>query len=144
MLPHMGGSHTVRIRVRTYELDANSHVNHANYHRYGELARADHFEAAGASFGRLLEHGLGFVLLETRARFLRELREGDEVEIDSRLGFGSGKTFTIEHTLTRGDGVVACEITCVLGLLDSGTRRLAADPAGRIRAVATNPGVLGL
>ncbi|MGE3287079.1 MAG: acyl-CoA thioesterase [Pseudonocardia sp.] len=140
----MGARYAVRLRVRSYELDANSHLNHANYHRYGEHARAEHFLAAGASFERLLEHGLGFVLLETHVRFLRELRGGDEVEIDSRVGFGTGKTFTIDHTLTRADGVVACEIACRLGLIDSVARRLVADPAGRLREIATDPAVLGL
>lgn len=140
----MGASHCVRVRVRSYELDANLHLNHAMYHRYGEHARAEHFAAAGTSFERALREGVGFVLLETHARFLRELRGGDEVEVDSRLEFGTGKTFAMEHTITRGDGVVACEITCRMGLLDSATRRLVPDPAGRLRELAASPEVLGL
>ncbi|MGQ0575807.1 MAG: acyl-CoA thioesterase [Pseudonocardia sp.] len=140
----MGARFTVQVRVRSYELDANGHLNHANYHRYGEHARAEHFTAAGCSFHRVLERGMGFVLLETHARFLRELRDGDELEIDSRVEFGTGKTFEIGHTITRADSVVACEITCRLGLIDATARRLVADPAGRLRELATDPGLLGL
>lgn len=140
----MGAQFSVRIAVRSYELDANAHVNHAVYHRYAEHARSEHLAAAGCSFERLAQDGLGYVLLETHARFLRELRAGDEVEIDSRLGFGAGKTFTIDHTMTRADGVVACEVSGRLGLIDAAARRLVPEPAGVLRAVATDLALLGL
>ncbi len=135
---------SVRVQVRSYELDVNGHVNHAVYHAYGEHARSEHLAAAGCSMGRMLESGFGIVLLETHVRFLRELVFADEVDVDSRVEFGDGRAFRIAHTLTRGDGVVAAEITCTMGLLDSAARRLLPDPAGRLRAVATVPGVLGL
>lgn len=134
----------MRIGVRSYEVDMNGHLNHANYHRYGEHARAEHLRAAGCSMQRLVELGSGLVMLETRVRFLRELRHGDEVAVDSRLEPGAGKTFGMEHTITRSDGVVAAEITCLMGLLDAATRRLVVDPVTRLRELATDPGLLGL
>lgn len=143
MLIAMGARFSVRVAVRSYELDANAHVNHAVYHRYAEHARAEHFAAAGCSFARLARDGLGYVLLETHARFLRELRDGDEVEIDSRVEFGEGKTFAMDHTMTRADGVVACEIGCRMGIIDAAARRLVADPAGTLRAIATDAALLG-
>ena len=140
----MGERFSVCIGVRSYEVDSNGHVNHANYHRYGEHARSSHLAAAGCGLHRLVESGLGLVLLETSVRFLRELRDGDQVEIDSRLEFGAGKTFGMAHTIVRGDGVVAAEITCRMGLIDSTARRLVADPRERLRELATDPAVLGL
>lgn len=140
----MGDPFSVRVTVRSYEVDMNGHLNHANYHRYGEHARAEHMRAAGCSMQRMVDQGTGLVLLETHVRFLRELRHGDEVEVDSRLEFGAGKTFEVGHTMTRSDGVPACEITCRLGVIDAVTRRLVTDPAGRLREMATDPGLLGL
>lgn len=134
---------SVRVVVRSYELDMNGHVNHAVYHRYGEHARSELLAAAGCSFGRMVEHGVGIVLLETRVRFLREMRFADEIDIDCRLTFGERRAFTMDHTLRRADGVVAAEIECVMGLLDQGTRKLVADPRGRLRDLATDPAVLG-
>lgn len=139
----MDGQFSVRVVVRSYEVDANRHVNHAIYHHYGEHARTEHLAAAGCSLDRLAAAGMGIVLLETHARFLRELRHGDEVEIDSRLEFGEGKSFGIAHTLRRGDGIVAAEITCRMGLLDAEARRLLAQPRERLRELATEPGLLG-
>lgn len=92
----------------------------------------------------MLEHGLGVVLLETRVRFLRELRYGDQVDVDSRLAFGEGRSFRTDHTLLRSDGVVAAEIECVMCLLDQAQRRLAQDPSRRLREIANTPEVLGL
>lgn len=144
----MAGHYSVRVEVRSYEIDVNGHVNHANYHRYGEHARSEHLRAAACSIDRMIEHGMGIVLLETHARFLRELRHGDRLEVDSRLSFGMGKTFEIAHTLRHcgegdGDAVVAAEITCRMGLLDSAARRLLAEPHARLAAIATAPELLG-
>jgi acyl-CoA thioester hydrolase len=147
---------SVRVNVRSYEIDANGHVNHAVYHQYGEHARTEHLTAAGCSMSRLQEHGLGIVLLETHVRFLRELRHGDLVDVDSRMTFGTGKTFEMAHTIRRcvtdgasgTDGVspetVAAEITCRMGVLDSAIRRLVSEPWARLAEIATVPERLGL
>lgn len=140
----MTGHFSVRVGVRSYEVDVNGHVNHVNYHRYGEHARSEHLSAAGCSMARMIEHGTGIVLLETTVRFLRELRYGDEVDVDSRLSFGAGKTFEIAHTLRRTDGTVAAEISCRMGLLDNAARRLLPEPRARLRELATAPEVLGV
>lgn len=140
----MSGDFSVRIGVRSYEVDVNGHLNHAIYHRYGEHARSEILTAAGCSMPRMLERGVGIVLLETTCRFLRELRYGDELDVDARVGFGEGRTFRIDHTLRRSDGVVAAEISCVMGLLDSAARRLLPDPRERLRTLATAPEVLGI
>jgi acyl-CoA thioester hydrolase len=144
----MGDHFSVRVGVRSYEVDVNGHVNHANYHRYGEHARSEHLGAAGCSMTRMVEHGMGIVLLETHVRFLRELRYGDEVDVDSRLAFGSGKTFEMNHTLRRCGNdaepdVVAAEITCRMGMLDAAARRLLPDPRGQLLRIATDASLLG-
>jgi YbgC/YbaW family acyl-CoA thioester hydrolase len=139
----MAGHFSVRIAVRSYELDVNGHVNHTYYHRYGEHARTEHLRAAGCSLVTLVAHGLGIVMLETRVGFLRELREGDELDVDSRIVFGPGKTFHNAHTLRRTDGVVVAEISCTMGLIDASTRRLVPDPRARLTAMAADVDLLG-
>jgi acyl-CoA thioester hydrolase len=135
----------VRLCVRSYEIDFNGHVNHANYHRYAEHSRMEHLVAAGATVDAMAAHGVGIVLLETHVRFLSELLVREEIEVDSRLGFGEGRTFAMDHTITRvATGAAAAELACRMGMLDLGTRRLVADPAGRLREVATHPDLLGL
>lgn len=135
----MADHFSVRVGVRSYELDLNGHVNHANYHRYGEHARIEHLSAAGCSMATLAANGLGIVMLETHVRFLRELLYGDQCDVDSRLGFGQGRSFEMAHTIRRADGVVAAEISCRMGLLDAVTRRLVAGPRERLLQLATVP-----
>lgn len=129
--------HRETITVRGYETDANRHLNHAEYHRYGEHGREETFRAATVGINALSGDGIGPVILETTARFLAELVVGDEVDVVTTTSFGAGKTFRMDAELVRvRDGVTAATITGVMGLLDHTTRRLVADPYGRLRAIA--------
>lgn len=129
--------HRETITVRGYETDANRHLNHAEYHRYGEHGREETLRAATVGINALSGAGIGPVILETTARFLAELVVGDRVEIVTTTSFGAGKTFRMDAELVRvRDGVTAATITGVMGLLDHHTRRLVADPYGRLRGLA--------
>ncbi|GAA4912005.1 acyl-CoA thioester hydrolase [Actinomycetospora succinea] len=127
------------VTVRGYECDANGHVNHAVYHQYGEHGRTETLRDLGIEIADLTNAGLGPVILETTVRFLAELRAGDEVDVLLDLRFGQGKTFRMDIELRRGD-VVAATITGTMGLLDHTTRRLVADPRGRLQALASPAG----
>ena len=132
--------HRVTITVRGYETDANRHLNHAEYHRYGEHGREESLRAAGIEVAALAAAGLGPVILETTVRFLAELVVGDEVEIVTTTAFGAGKSFRMDTELVRvRDGAVAATLTGVMGILDHATRRLVADPRGRLREVSSDP-----
>jgi acyl-CoA thioester hydrolase len=134
----------VRVRVRSYEIDANGHVNHAVYHQYGEHARMEHLLAAGYNLQVQRDSGTGLVILESHIRYLRELTLGEEVEVTSEIFFGTGKSFRIEHAILRADGEPAAEINAVFGLLDTATRRLVAEPRARLAALLERPGLIGL
>lgn len=140
----MGRPFSVRIAVRSYELDALGHVNQAVYHQYAEYARVELFRAAGCGIDPMVEGGAAPVLLESRISYRRELRSGDEVDVTAEVRFGTGKTFTIDSVLTKADGTVSAEVTCVLGLMDLTRRRLLADPAGHFARMATDPTALGV
>jgi len=47
MLRRCKSQFSVRVTVRSYEIDSNGHVNHAVYHQYGEHARSEQLLAAG-------------------------------------------------------------------------------------------------
>jgi acyl-CoA thioester hydrolase len=121
----------VRIKVRHYELDTLGHLNHAVYHSYGEVARLELLEEAGGLSGGLREENLASVLLESHIIFRREIRGGETVEVTCDVRFGTGKTFSMDSTISKLDGTVAAEITCTMGLMDLGIRKLVADPRGR-------------
>ncbi|MFI0235357.1 acyl-CoA thioesterase [Streptomyces sp. NPDC016845] len=135
---------SVRIEVRGYETDSQGHLNQAVYLQYAEHARWSILRHAGVGQSTLLERGVGPVALETNISYRRELRAGDQVDVDCVFEWGEGKTFRIRQTVRKDDGTVSAEVTSVGGLLDLSERKLVKDPREVFKALATDPGVLGL
>ncbi len=137
-------SFSTRIEVRVSDLDPQLHVTGAAYHQYADHARFACVQAAGVSVEELIAAGFGPVNLETTIKFHRELRGGDAVDVSCVWLWGTGKTYRVEHLLTRADGVHAATVTHVSGLLDLGVRKLVTDPAREWSARAHTPELLGL
>jgi acyl-CoA thioester hydrolase len=129
--------------VRSYELDALGHVNHAVYHQYAEVARMSGFAAAGCDWDGLGGQRAAPVLLSTTVNFRRELRGGEHIEVTCAVKFGTGKTFDIESMIHKADGTVAAEVYCILGVMDLDARRLVADPRGVLEAGGFDAAELG-
>jgi acyl-CoA thioester hydrolase len=132
-----------QLKVRHYELDTLGHLNHAVYHSYAEVARLELLELAGGLSGGMREANLASVLLESHISFRRELRAGDIVEVTCEVKFGSsGKTFRMDSNIYKLDGTLSAEITCTLGLMDLGKRKLVEDPRGRLALAGVDMKVL--
>ncbi|HZO64961.1 MAG: acyl-CoA thioesterase [Kribbellaceae bacterium] len=138
----MGEPFAVPVTVRGYELDTQGHLNQAVYIQYAEYARWEFLRAAGISQEELLGTGVGPVALETTIRYQRELRGGDEVTVSCAFEWTGGKTFRIVQEILMLDGTPAAQITALCGLLDLRERRLVADPAQRLRVLASSPALL--
>lgn len=134
----------VRIDVRVTDLDPQLHVTGPAYMQFADHARFACVQAAGVSVDELLKDGFGPVNLETVIKFQSELRAGDSVDVTCDWIWGTGKTYRVEQTLTRADGVLSATLTYVSGLLDLRTRRMVADPAKEWASRATKPELLGL
>lgn len=134
----------VAVTVRGYETDTQGHLNQSVYLNYAEHARWSLLRAAGISQTALVGGGVGPVALETTLRFRRELLAGDEVTVSCAFEWDTGRTFRIAQTIRTADGTVSAEITALCGLMDLTARTLVTDPAGRFRALASAPGLLGL
>ena len=133
-----------RIRVRISDLDTNGHARGPAYLEYADQARWECVRAAGVDLEVLAARRLGPVNLETRIRFLHELRAGDEVVVSSRFEYGTGKSSRVAQQLALVDGTPVAEVTSVSGLLDLERRRLVEHPAEELRTLAKRPELLGL
>jgi acyl-CoA thioester hydrolase len=134
----------VRVTVRGYEIDARGHLNQAVYLQYAEHARWECLCAAGIPHDALTANGVGPAALENTIRYRAELHAGDEVDVSCQFEWGGGKTFRVVQDFVRPEGIVAAELRGVAGMLDLQRRRLVDDPAGHLRALATEPALLGL
>ncbi|MCP2315619.1 acyl-CoA thioester hydrolase [Nocardia amikacinitolerans] len=135
---------SVPVVVRGYELDTQGHLNQAVYLQYAEHARWELLRAAGVAQEKLIESGVGPVVLETNIKYSRELRGGDEVTISCEFAWTEGKVFRMRQLIRKLDGTVSAEVAVVGGLLDLTERKLVADPGERFRALAERPDLLGL
>jgi acyl-CoA thioester hydrolase len=140
----MGDRFSVRVSVRSYEIDANGHVNGAVYLQYAEHARWEYLKTAGVDQGQLKDRGFGPVNLETVIRYHAEAFYGDDLEVSCEIEWGPGKTFRVPQELRRSDGTLVAEVNSVGGLLDLRERRLVGNPGEHFRAVTADPGRLGL
>jgi acyl-CoA thioester hydrolase len=66
---------------------------------------------------------LAYVLLETHVRYMRELRLGDPIAIDTRLIAYDHRRLHLHHTLVRGEEAVS--VVQILGLAFDLDRRRA-------------------
>lgn len=74
-----------RLRVRSYELDALGHVNHAVYLNYLEQARYDALEAGGFPPAEMEARGWAVHIVRVEVDYRRECRFGDHLEIHTRV-----------------------------------------------------------
>ncbi len=83
--------YTQTLKVRSYELDAQGHVNYAVYLNYLEYCRVTTLEQAGLPFDEFIKKGMFVVIAEVHAKYLRPALLGDELEV-SLEGIKTGKT----------------------------------------------------
>lgn len=103
--------HTVRWRVRSYEIDQNGHVNNAVYLNYVEALTVEHAEAAG--FGRAWTESQGgaWVVRRHEVEYLRPARMGDELELTVQVELVRGVRGVRRTRIVRvGDGQAVAEV----------------------------------
>lgn len=89
------------VRARSYELDALGHVNHAVFFNWFEHARYEFLEACGLSLEAMAERGWAVVVVHAEADFAREVRQGDELTIRTRVSEVGGASVTLEQEAWR-------------------------------------------
>ncbi|MBW8804081.1 MAG: acyl-CoA thioesterase [Catenulisporales bacterium] len=135
---------SVPVTVRGYELDTQGHLNQAVYLQYSEHARWEVLRAAGIQQNEMVAGGIGPVVLEANIKYLRELRGGEEVDVTCEFAWAEGKVFQIKQQIVKKDGTVCADIVLVGGILDLRARKLVPDPVAALRAIASDPALLGI
>lgn len=69
------------LKVRSYELDSQGHVNYAVYLNYLEHARVTALEQVGLRFDEYIKQGINIVIVELKIKYLAPATLGDELEI---------------------------------------------------------------
>lgn len=130
--------HRTRIKVRGYHLDLYGHVNNARYLEFLEEARWAMLEVS-PGMAALHERGLLFVVVNINIDYRRPATNGDELEINSRIGKVGNRSMVFEQEVRlvgSGDAVADARVTFVL--VDSTGRAVPIDD--EIRAAAAQDG----
>ena len=132
------------ISVRLFDCDAQGHLSGAAYLNYASHALWSCVRAAGVDVEQMLRDGLGPVHLETKIRYLREFRCGDEIDVTCDLTFDGSKVYRVMSEFMSAARDLGAAVESVCGLLDLSTRRLHGNPAEQWRQRAARPEMLGL
>jgi len=74
--------HTAKLSVRSYELDANNHVNNATYLNYLEFARMEFLRAIGFDYNKLFDAGYALFVTKIEITYRYPAQLFDELTID--------------------------------------------------------------
>ena len=108
--PASGGSSIVRetkFRVRYSEIDAQGHVNNANYLSYFEVGRVEWLRDAGLSYREMEQRGFGFVVVEALVRYRRAAYFDDELAVRTGISDLSRASVRFSYEVLRDGEPIA-------------------------------------
>lgn len=112
-------------KVFYYETDQMGIVHHSNYIRWFEEARIDYMEQMGLGYDKMEEQGIVSPVLSVEASYLRMLRFGDSVTIESWIKEYNGIKLTVAYEVVSDKtGKVHCKGSSKHCFLDSSGRPL--------------------
>jgi acyl-CoA thioester hydrolase len=127
--------HTLRFRVRSYELDQNGHVNNSVYLGWAEHLTSEHAEAIG--FGRewSLARGGAWVVRRHEITYHQPARGGNEVEATVRVeGVRGVRGWRRTWIRRAGDGELLAEVASEWAWVRTADGRPARVPAEIVEA----------
>lgn len=113
-----------RFTVKECHLDTMGHMNNAQYLIAFEQARWDWATSVGMGFDKIRSIGIGFVVLELKIRFSRELRLREEVVIKTDFQTYNRKIGEIKQEMNSLRGELCCRADIKVGLMDLKKREL--------------------
>ena len=114
---------TYPIIIKETYLDVYGHVNNAAYLTLFEEARWELITNNGYGFKKVLETGLGPVILKVTLEYLKELCLRDQIIIESQMFSYEGKIGKLRQTMRRKEEI-CCTAEFTFGLFDLKTRKL--------------------
>jgi acyl-CoA thioester hydrolase len=118
-----------KIDVRWSDLDPNFHMLHSKYYDLGAYVRMCYFIENNITPESLQANRIGPILLREECVFRKEIKFGDDVEIDFHLT--KAKTnfsrWSIVHQITR-NGEIAATINVDGAWIDMDKRKMAIPP----------------
>ncbi len=117
-----------KVLIKESHLDSFGHVNNAAYLSLFEEARWDFITNGGYGLEAIQARQKGPVVLEANLRFKRELKNREQIRIESFTESFSGKIMRMTQRMIKEGGEIACEAAFVFGFMDLEKRKLIEPP----------------
>lgn len=98
--------HTIEVRVRYQETDAQGRVHHANYITYFELARTEMLRAGGFNYKRMEEDGTLLVVRDVECRYHLPAEFDDLLHVTVKTVKAKGARIELAYEIRRDDELV--------------------------------------
>lgn len=121
--------------IKEHHLDTFGHVNNATYLQIYEEARWQFITDNGYGLDKVKSSGFGPVILEINIRFIKELKNREEIVIHSTTTDYESKVGKIRQWITDSKGDRCSEIELAVGLFDTKNRKLVLPTADWKKAV---------
>lgn len=120
----LGSVHHYRQLIIESHLDTFGHVNNATYLQLFEEARWSLITERGYGIPHIQATRRGPVILDVEMRFRREVKNREQVVIETQLLSYKGKISRLRQTMKKSDGASACEALFTMALWDLDERKL--------------------
>ena len=110
-------------QIQEKDLDIFGHVNNANYFIIFEMARWDFITKNGFGLERVMKEQRGPVLLESKVRFRKELKNRDQIIIHSQAEEYDGRFLTLHQQMKR-DQRLCCDAHFKIAFFDTAARKM--------------------
>ncbi|MCJ7781424.1 MAG: acyl-CoA thioesterase [Acidimicrobiia bacterium] len=133
-------THRFPIRVRFYELDPYSHVNHAVYVQYFEAARIELLREAGLTLQGMMDDGVMIVVTDIATRFIRSAQADDELVVETEvLEFKRVTSRWHQRLLRGGEVIVEQELGAAVTNLEGRPIRFPAEMVDQLSPYLVGP-----
>lgn len=135
MAQHEGPIYEFPLMIRESHIDTIGHVNNATYLEIFEDARWDLITKNGYGLKEVQEKQISPIILEINIKFLKELRNRENVVVRTQsIGF-EGKIGKLKQTLVKSDGSESAVAIIIYGVFDMKLRKLIVPTSDWMKAV---------
>ncbi|MFW5980145.1 MAG: acyl-CoA thioesterase [Bacillota bacterium] len=112
---------SIKIKVRSTQIDVMGHVNNATFLEYMEWSREEWYKEAGVDFDSLKEKNLGTVIVNINIDYLKEVVQDEILKVTTKPKTRGNKSYTLIHEIfnEREQLVAEAEATSVIINLNS-------------------------
>jgi acyl-CoA thioester hydrolase len=119
-----------KVEIRWSDIDPNFHVRHSAYYDFGAYCRISFLTEHGITPAVMSQHHVGPILFREECVFKREIKFGDEITINFKLGKVSGdySKWTMVHEIWKNGDTLAAILTVDGAWMDIQLRKITAPP----------------